>query len=261
MRKQLVNTVSDLLDKDEKTVLLLGDIGVWGFYKASEKYPTRVYNIGILEQSMIGVAAGMSKCGLIPFVHTIAPFTTTRALEQLKLDFGYQHLNGNFISVGATNDYKGMGMSHYCPEDAMILNSIPEMQIVIPGTAKEFDTLLRQGYNNGNPTYYRLSEQQNKESFDVDFGKAKVIQKGKNATIIAIGNTLQNVIDINKNNDVTILYYTTIKPFDIETLRNNFNEKIIISEPYWEGVLNYYVSQIDKKCQIYNVGFNQQNKI
>ena len=105
MRKQFVKTVENILNADDKSVLLLGDIGVFGFRNAFKDHPTRTYNIGILEQSTIGLAAGLSKTGLIPFVHTIAPFIVERSLEQLKIDFGYQNLNGNFISVGASYDY------------------------------------------------------------------------------------------------------------------------------------------------------------
>ena len=99
MRKQLVKTVQSILATDDNVVLLLGDIGVWGFREAFKLYPERVFNIGILEQSTISLSAGLSMSGLIPVVHTIAPFLVERAYEQLKDDFGYQKLGGNFISV------------------------------------------------------------------------------------------------------------------------------------------------------------------
>ena len=105
MRKQLIQTLKSILHTDEQTVLLLGDIGVFGFRDELKNIPSRAYNIGILEQSTISVAVGISKTGLIPFVHTIAPFLVERSFEQLKIDFGYQNLNGNFISVGASYDY------------------------------------------------------------------------------------------------------------------------------------------------------------
>ena len=141
MRQQFPESVKDIMDSDERVVTLLGDIGVWAFHPVAERYPERVSNIGILEQSMIGVAAGMAKTGLIPIVHTIAPFIVERAYEQLMLDFGYQGVGGNFVGVGASYDYSGLGFTHYCPADVNILSSIPNMQIVLPGTAKEFDVL------------------------------------------------------------------------------------------------------------------------
>lgn len=98
MRKQFIQTVSDILDYDSNTVLLLGDIGIYGFREQFKRHPERVYNYGIAEQSMIGVAAGLSLNGMIPIVHTIAPFLVERAYEQLKIDFGYNQTGGNFVS-------------------------------------------------------------------------------------------------------------------------------------------------------------------
>jgi transketolase len=86
MRKQLIKSLQDILYSDNKSVLFLGDIGVFGFRKELENIPNRVYNIGILEQATISAAAGLSKMGMFPFVHTIAPFMVERALEQLKID-------------------------------------------------------------------------------------------------------------------------------------------------------------------------------
>jgi transketolase len=256
MRKQLVNTVENILDTNRQSVLLLGDIGVFGFRNAFKNHPNRVYNIGILEQSTIGLAAGLSKAGMIPIVHTIAPFLVERAYEQLKIDFGYQELNGNFISVGASYDYASLGPTHHCPSDVPILKMIPNMQIIVPGNSNDFDILFNQSYNNGKPTYYRLSEFENKHNADVKINQANIIKIGNKATIICVGNMLDDVIDATKDLDVTILYYTTISPFDYETLINNFNENIIICEPYYEGAINYDVDLV-LKCKnhrILNIG-------
>jgi len=134
--------------------------------------------------------------------------------------------------------------------------TIPNLQIFLPGTSEEFDMLLNENYQSSSPNYFRLSEYENKITIDVTFGKANVIKKGKEATIICVGNMLQNVLDACQNLDVNILYYTTLKPFDSSTLKDFFNEKIIIVEPYYEGVLNYFVNSTfkNKKFHIDNIG-------
>jgi len=260
MRKQLIQTLKSTLYTDEKTVLLLGDIGVFGFRDELKNIPSRAYNIGILEQSTISVAAGIAKTGLIPFVHTIAPFLVERSFEQLKVDFGYQNLNGNFISVGASYDYAALGCTHHCPGDVGILTNVPNMQIVVPGTSQEFDKLLTTGYNNGSPTYYRLSETENTGTQNVEFGKGVIIKQGKDATVICFGTMLDNVCRACENLDITILYYTTILPFDIELLKNNSNKKIIICEPFYEGSVNHIVTKALEHQQytIYNIGVPRQ---
>ncbi len=259
MRKQFIRTITDIFDKDDRTVLLLGDIGVFSFKDLKDKYPNRVYNIGICEQSMTGLAAGLALQGMIPIVHTIAPFITERNYEQLKLDFGYQHLCGNFISVGNSYDYSALGCTHHCPADVNILKQIPNMEIVCPGNAKEFDILLKQTYANGNPTYFRLSEYSNqKVHAEITFDRANIIQSGNKATVIVVGNLLDTVLDACSDKDVNILYYTTLSPFDYKLLNivlKYSSNKILLCEPYYSGALTHDImSNIKKPLRIEHVG-------
>ena len=176
--------------------------------------------------------------GFIPVVHTIAPFLIERSLEQLKDDFCYQKLGGNFVSVGASYDYAALGCTHHCPGDVGILKNLPDMEIVLPGTSDEFEMLFNTSYNNSHPTYFRLSEKENITSHPVEFGKAVVVKKGELATVIAVGTTLDVVLEATKNMNVTVLYYTTVSPFDSMTLKQNLvADKILLCEPYYKGGL------------------------
>lgn len=236
MRSQFVRTVESLLQREDRLVLLLGDIGVFGFRSSFQRYPDRVYNIGILEQSTISVAAGLAKEGFIPIVHTIAPFLIERSLEQLKIDFCYQGFAGNFISVGGSYDYAALGCTHHCPGDVGMLKNVPGMELVLPGSAKEFDLLFHQTFSNSRPTYFRLSERENSISHDVAFGKACIVRAGRLATIVAVGPVLDQVLQAAQDLDVTILYYTTVSPFDAITLQENIvSSKILVCEPYYTG--------------------------
>jgi len=238
MRKQFVKTVEDLMALDECLAVLLGDIGVFGFRNAFKLYPDRTYNIGICEQAMTGLGAGLAKEGFIPVFHSIAPFVVERCYEQLKIDFIYQNLQANIVSVGSSYDYAGLGYTHHCPGDVPVLKALPGIEIVVPGTAAEFDYLFRMAYNDKNLTYFRLSEQSNDQDQKVKFGQATVIRQGKKATIIAVGPTLSSVIEASKRFDVTILYYTTVAPFDANTLKENCDSgKIMVVEPYYSGAI------------------------
>lgn len=238
MRKQFVKTVEDLMAQDERLVLLLGDIGVFGFRNAFKAYPERTYNIGVCEQAMTSMAAGLAKEGLIPVLHSIAPFVVERCFEQLKIDLCYQNLPANIVSVGSSYDYAALGCTHHCPGDVAVLRALPGMEIVVPGTPEEFDQLFRAAYTNNHPTYFRLGERSNQQSYEAEFGRAKVVQWGNLATVIAVGSTLTRVLDATKELDVAVLYYTTVTPFDVETLSQNCqSRKIILVEPYYAGVL------------------------
>ncbi len=236
MRQQMIQTVSELLETDERLVLVLGDISVETFRAAFRS--ERIINVGIMEQTMTSVAAGMALEGFIPVLHSITPFLVERPFEQIKDDFCYQELGGNFISIGASYDYSTEGMTHHGPGDVQILRSLPGMQIVVPGTAGEFDRLFRESYANGSPTYYRLSESTNPMDYPVRFGKLEVVQTGSQATILAVGPVLSYTLPAVKDLDVTVLYSTTVAPFDAETFRAHCRgNKVVLVEPYYAGVL------------------------
>jgi transketolase len=238
MRHQMVQTIEELFAQDERLALVLADISRDLFSKALQQYPDRAVNLGIMEQTAIGVAAGMALEGFIPVVHSIVPFLVERPFEQIKDDFCYQGLGGNFISTGSSYDYSTEGMTHHGPGDVQILKSLPGMQIVVPGTASEFDRLFRATYANGSPTYYRMSTDTNSVEYPVQFGKLTVVKEGHQATVIAVGPTLSRVLSAVSDLDVSVLYCTTIAPFDAETLQATCQgNSIILVEPYYSAML------------------------
>lgn len=252
MRKQFIKTVTNLFKKDKKIVTLLGDIGVFGFRDLFKSYPKRIYNIGILEQSMISMAAGLSNEGMKPIVHTIAPFIVSRAFEQLKIDFGYNKLNGNFVSIGASYDYASLGCTHHCPEDINLMYNIPNMQIVAPGSSEEFDTLFNQSYANKNPTYFRLSDYENEKKFKVRFGRANFIDNKSKITILAVGPVLNFIYPLIYKYNLNLIYLTTIRPFDQNILKkiSKKSNSIIIIEPFYSGAI---INEIIKLKDINNI--------
>lgn len=226
--------------KDKRVVLFLGDIGVYGFREAFEHFPDRVFNIGILEQASVSVAAGLAIEGMIPIFHTIAPFLIERCLEQLKVDFGYQQLGGNFVSVGSSYDYSNLGCTHHCPGDVQALKTIPGMQIVAPGHPKEFDTYFKEYYDKGKPTYFRLSEKSNLEHRPCH---EVCVQGGQKGTVISIGPMLDRTIEACIGLDVAIMYHARVEPFNAFYLAYRASRKIVIVEPFYEGTMSYDIQK------------------
>lgn len=236
MRDQMVEMVTDVMARDERVALLLADITASQFRTTLERYPGRAMNLGIMEQTLIGVAAGYALEGFIPVAHSITPFLVERPYEQLKDDFCYQGLGGNFISIGASYDYSTEGMTHHGPGDVNALLGLPGMQIVAPGSASELDALFREAYANGAPTYFRLSERLNSVSAPVRFGRAELLRRGERATVVAFGPLLGATLAATEGLDVAVLYYTTVAPFDGEALRAVAgNGRVIVAEPWYEG--------------------------
>ena len=253
MRKQFVKTVSNIFLKDKRCVILLGDIGVYGFKNLFKTDKKRIYNIGILEQSMISLSAGLAKAGLKPIVHTIAPFIVSRAFEQLKIDIGYNKLGAKFVSIGSSYDYAALGCTHHCPEDINLMYNIPNMQIVVPGNSYEFDLLFKQTYQNNKPSYCRLSDYENKDSFKVKFGKANFVNKKSRTTILAVGPVLNFIYPIIEMMNINLIYLTTIRPFDkniIQNLKSRKIKNLIIVEPFYSGAI---LSEIVSKHNLENL--------
>ena len=238
MRQQMVKTLEEHMAYDERLVVVLAEISYSLFNKNNPIFANRILNLGIMEQTMVSVAAGIAMEGFIPVVHSITPFLVERPFEQIKDDFCYQQLGGNFISTGASYDYSTEGMTHHGSGDVQILHSLPGMQIVVPGTTAEFDSLFRESYANGSPTYYRLAVKSNPVEYPVRFGELVIVKQGKQATVIAVGPMLDAVLSAVEDMDVTVLYCTTVAPFDGETLRaTSESSNIVIVEPYYEGAL------------------------
>lgn len=262
MRRAFLARVADMIRNEEDTTFFTVDIGMWAIRDVLKDFPDRCTNVGIYEDGMFSIAAGMARRGLVPTIFGIQPYLIERTLEQIKMDFAYQKLGVNVIGTGAAVDYPKYGYSHYCAEDVQLIKMIPGCEFVAPGTAKQFMQLFNQSYRNGHPTFYRVSDHPNVEyDVDVEFGKANVIQKGSKATVIAVSVMLDEVMKVCKDMDVTVLYYTTLEPFDRETLANNCESgKILICEPEYKGSLLYDVleSVPGKALQIEQVAFPRE---
>ena len=258
MRKTFARVTQDLIVEDPKVAVLLGDIGVFAFRDALKNYPNRVFNMGILEQSMIGIAAGLAKSSFFPIVHTIAPFLVERAHEQLKVDFGYQELPGNFVSVGGSADYTSLGGTHHAPADVETLLGIPGFQICLPGHPLELESQLRKYYRNTSPTYYRISESSNEKSYEKCDLTVQRIKAGNRASIIAVGPYLQKALDAMADLDFEIIYLNEIADStSLELSKLISHKRIFVIEPFYEGTLGRIVTQAlaNEFISVTSIGF------
>lgn len=237
MREQAAATVVELFREDETIAVVLADISVELFRPALRHDPARAVNLGIMEQSMVGVAAGFALEGFRPVVHTIAAFLAERALEQVKLDFGYQRLGGLLISVGASYDYAESGMTHHSPGDVQALSTVPGLQALVPGSPRETDVLVREALAVGGLTYLRTSTSVNAEPQQLAPEGLTVIRRGRGPTLVAVGPFLDRTLTAVDGLDATVLYATTVVPLDPGTLAREAGELVAVVEPLYEGTL------------------------
>ncbi len=252
MRKIFPRAVEELMKKDKKIFCLLGDIGVFSFRKIFKKYKERILNMSTMEQSMIGFASGLSKAGYKPVIHTIAPFLVLRALDQIKIDFVYNRLNCNIVSVGASNDYAKLGTTHHCFEDVNILSNYEDINLFIPSNPEEFKFLFKKNYNNNSINYFRISEKNLK--FNVKTNG--FLSKNKSKTLIIIVGNSVNLTDLRKKN-FDIYYVNSIfKEMNLNFV--NKYKKILIVEPYFGNVLERRIKKKIKKVNnIHTISYQE----
>lgn len=250
MRKMFTSTVTSIMTENANAALFLGDIGVFGFKELIEKYPDRAFNIGILEQSMIGVAAGFSKKKLIPFIHTIAPFIVERALEQIKVDLGYQKLSANLVSVGASFDYAALGATHHCPGDLEVLQTIEGIQLFVPGSPEELKFQLLTNWNNGKLNYFRLSELVNSNAVNMQGNSWTKICQGSRGKIVVIGPILDEVVEYALQGDLDLYYCNQVNRSEELITQLESADKLIVIEPYYSGAFFKVIKEIFERKPI-----------
>jgi transketolase len=230
MRCQFKDTALRLAEHDDRLALLFGDISVFLFNEFSELHPDRLFNVGICENTLISVAAGMSAAGFHPIVHTIAPFITERSYEQVKLDVCYNHFGCTIVTCGGSFDYAWDGATHHCYTDLELMRMLPGMEVMQPGSKKEFDVLLSGCYNNGKPSYLRIAADEHGLDLPVEFGKGVVVKEtlGAALTVITAGPLLGNVAAAAVDLPINILYYPTLKPFDADLLCRFSKTRILV---------------------------------
>lgn len=210
--------------------------------RAMALYPDRIIDVGIAEQNLIGVAAGLALSGKIPFVSAMAPFLPLRVVEQIHTDISYNDLPVKLISVGSGTINAG-GPTHNLICDFAIMNSIPNMSIVAPRDTSQFLLAIEKTIEYENPVYFRMPPSEEAllpiHSNVFDIGIATELHSGKDATIIANGRCVyQSLLAARQleeeNISVRVLDMHTIKPLDRNSIKKAAEEtgKVIIVEDH-----------------------------
>ena len=156
MRTAFTRSLMEVASQDPRVVLLTGDLGFSVLDEFRAKYPDRFYNVGVAEQNLAGVAAGLALAGHVVFTYSIGNFPTLRCLEQLRNDICYHNANVKVVTVGGGLSYGSLGVSHYAIEDLAILRALPNMTVVAPGDPVEVAHLVPQIAERHGPAYLRL---------------------------------------------------------------------------------------------------------
>ncbi len=232
MRNAFALEVTELAAKDERIVLLSGDIGNRLFDDYKALYPGRFLNTGVAEANMVSVAAGMALCGLRPVVYTITPFVTTRCLEQIRVDVCYQNLAVTLVGVGGGLSYASLGATHHSCEDLAFMRALPHMRVVCPGDAVEVRLALREALASETPVYIRLGKRGepviHEQTPEFEIGKGIVVRPGTDVCLLATGNMLPGAVraadELAKSGiSAQVVSFHTVKPLDGRLLGEVFS--------------------------------------
>jgi len=268
MRTAFVNTLIQLAKKNKDIILLTADLGYSVFEEYMEKFPKQYLNVGIAEQNMTGVAAGMAIEGKLPIIYSIIPFTTMRNFEQIRNDVCYQNLNVKIVGVGAGFSYGPYGHTHHALEDIGILRTLPNIRIYSPADALEAKYSTEWLISQTGPAYLRLGRTGEPDIYNpgtfLTEGKGITVKKGLDAVIIATGSMVyvaKQVVQLLKQENISaqLISMPTIKPLDqdlILALAKKFPYLFTLEEHFLTGGLGSAVAEVLAENNI-NVSFKR----
>tara|TARA_A100000164_G_scaffold319176_1_gene300586 strand:- start:59 stop:958 length:900 start_codon:yes stop_codon:yes gene_type:complete len=242
MRNKFSETIFANIKKNKDIFVVAADISPSGAMAKFQKSNKNFLNVGVAEQNMIGVCAGLAMSGKKVFAYTIAPFSFYRPFEMVRDDICYQNLPITVVGMGAGTIYANLGGTHTAIEDISIARSIPNMTVISPCDPLELVSVVNYCCTkNRSPTYLRIgkSGEKNISKNAVEkwkFGKIRKLIKGRNTCILSHGPLSQLAYDaINlKKKNISLYSCSTLKPFDEIGIRKIFKtyDKIITLEDH-----------------------------
>lgn len=230
MRKNLVKIICDEAQKNENLILITADLGYNVLNTFYEQFPNQYINVGIAEQNMTSIAAGLALEGKKVFTYSIGSFSTLRCLEQIRNDVCYHNADVKIVALAAGFAYGGLGMSHHATEDIGIMKVLPNITIFSPCDPIETKAVTKAAISLNTPCYIRLGrggeENIHKSDLnDFEIGKAYKLTNGVDACIFSTGSiTLEAIKAVHKLKkagiNVALYSFPTIKPIDRKTIIN-----------------------------------------
>lgn len=228
MRTSFVNQLLEEAGHNNKIFLLVGDLGYHVVEPFAEQFPDRFLNVGIAEQNMAGVAAGLAMTGYNVYIYSIGNFPTLRCLEQIRNDIAYHHANVKIVSVGAGYAYGALGATHQATEEIGAIRTIPNMVVATPGDPVEAKSIATLSANYDGPMYIRLGKAGEKivheKTFNLHIGDIIPIKENDNneVAVICCGSILDatNKQIEDKNLKYNLYSIPFIKPINNSKLHN-----------------------------------------
>jgi len=272
MRSDFLVALVELAESDKNIMLLTADLGFSVFEEFEVRFPNQYINVGIAEQAMAGIAAGLAMEGKKVFTYSIGNFPTLRCIEQIRNDLCYHDLNVNIIGMGGGYCYGSLGMSHHATEDISIMCSLPNITVMAPTGSSETYDLVKQAVNQNGVSYIRLEKNGYNAPFTerVKIGRPRIVKSGEEIIILVIGSILTEVVKAAKKANEkgifpTIVSLHTVKPFNdsvIEKLICDYSVVITVEENNLFGglgsLLAHFILTKELKIKLRTIGIKDK---
>ncbi len=257
MRTAVIEKIEELMAEHKDIYFLSADLGYSVLENLEAKFPKRFLNVGVAEQNMIGIAAGLALNGKVPYVYSIIPFVTLRCLEQIRDDICYHNLNVNIVGVGTGLSYGILGSTHFALEDIGIMRSLANMTVLSPVDAIEGALATEASYFYKKPVYMRIGKKEepqvHSKKYNFKIGKGVVLNKGKDIVLFTTGTIASNAVaaanELKEKRGIssTVVVIHTLKPVDVNLISRVVKGKkavFTVEEHSVVGGLGTVVSEI-----------------
>lgn len=255
MRMAFIDTLNDLAARDERIWLLCGDLGFSVLESFAQRFPERYVNVGVAEQNMTGLAAGLALSGKIVFTYSIANFPVMRCLEQIRNDVCYHRANVKIVAVGGGLAYGPAGYTHHATEDLAVMRVLPDMTVLAPGDPVETRLLTIASVERPGPCYLRLGKSHEPvvhiSQPAVQIGKSILMRNGNDGTLVSTGATLRMTMEAAddlaaRGIIVSVLSMPSVSPLDKDALLVAAKEtgRIVTVEDHGIGGLGSAVAEV-----------------
>ena len=240
MRTAFINQLTIEAKNNKKIFLLVADLGFSVIENFANLYPDRYLNVGIAEQNMAGIAAGLAKEGFCVYIYSIGNFPTLRCMEQIRYDICYHDLNVNIVAVGGGYSYASLGPSHHATEELGMLRTIPNLIVCAPGDPVEAKNLTSLSSKINKPFYIRLGRAGEKKIHTDSLknlelgGNICLINSNTKNAIFSTGGMLIDSFEFASKFNISLYSFPFIKPLNKSELLVLFKlyEKIIVIEEH-----------------------------
>jgi transketolase len=227
-RKAFADELIAMARADERVVVVCNDsVGSSNLVKFRAEFPDRLINVGIAEQDLVGVGAGLANGGMLPFVSAAAPFLTGRALEQIKADVAYSHAHVVLCGQSPGMAYGELGPTHHSIEDLSWIRAVADLPVIVPADPAETRAALRWAAAHDGPSYLRIGRfavpAVNPDDLVFESGRSRQLADGDDVTVIAVGTTVSRALDAaarlrEEGIGVRVINMASVEPLDEEAV-------------------------------------------